>query len=274
MIKSYLWKPDKEKRLSDYSPTDTCLIKSKEDVREHTSKLKEELSELQSQLFAQKQYSLLIIFQGMDCSGKDGTIRKVLSGINPQGFRAVSFKKPTEEEAAHDFLWRTHSQTPARGYITAFNRSYYEEVLITRVHGQIDKKEAKRRFELIRHFEELLAGHDTVVLKLFLHISKGFQMQKIRQRLEDPAKAWKFDPNDLAERKYWDEYQQAYEDVFNHCSDKQAPWYIVPSDNRWFRDYLVLSIITDALRKLPLAYPRMSGAAAEAAAELGVSLNH
>ncbi|WP_159888249.1 PPK2 family polyphosphate kinase [Paenibacillus puerhi] len=258
MIKTYIWKPGKEKRLSDYSPADTCLIKNKEDVSEQSAKLREELDELQQQLFAQKTYSLLLVFQGMDCSGKDGTIRHVLGGLNPHGFQAVSFKKPNPEEAAHDFLWRAHRETPARGFITAFNRSYYEEVLITRVHGQIDKKEAKRRFESIRHFEELLAGHDTVVLKFFLHISKEFQLGKIRERLADPAKAWKFDPSDLAERDYWEAYRQAHEDVFEHCSARHAPWFIIPSDHRWFRDYLVLSIITDAMRKLPLSYPKLS----------------
>ncbi|MEK8129967.1 PPK2 family polyphosphate kinase [Paenibacillus filicis] len=258
MIKSYVWKPDKQKRLHDFDPADTGTFKSKHEVQEQIEKLKEELDELQNKLFAQKQYSVLIVFQGMDCSGKDGTIRKVLGVLNPQGFKVVSFKRPTEDEAAHDFLWRTHRETPARGYITAFNRSYYEDVLITRVHGQVDKKEAKRRFASIRHFEELMADHDTVVLKIFLHISKEFQLNKIRQRLDDPAKAWKFDPTDLAEREYWDEYQRAYEDVFEHCSDKQAPWHIVPSDHRWYRDYLVLNIIVEALRKLPLAYPKLT----------------
>jgi len=255
VLKNYIWPRGKKKKLSQYDPEDTGLAASKEEAAEAVEKLKEELQQLQDMLFAQKKYSMLIVFQGMDCSGKDGVIKKVLSGVNPQGFKAISFKKPTLDEAAHDFLWRTHKEVPARGYITAFNRSYYEDVLITRVHEQIDDEEAEQRFKHIKHFEKLLSDHNTVVIKLFLHISKDFQISKIEQRLKDPSKTWKFDPNDLLERNFWDSYEKVYEDVFNNCSFKHAPWHIIPSNHRWYRDYLVLSIIVDELRKLPLEYP-------------------
>lgn len=256
MDASYRLPRGKRIKLSDYDPGDTSSFKEKEEVQERFEQLKEELNELQDKLFAQKKYSLLVVFQGMDCSGKDGAIKKVFSGVNPHGFRVSSFKKPSAEEAAHDFLWRTHREAPAQGYIAAFNRSYYEEVLITRVHGQTDEEEAKRRFKQIKHFEKLMTDNHTRVLKIFLHISKSFQISKLQQRLRDPEKTWKFDPNDILERNYWDDYVQAYEDVFSHCSFKEAPWHIVPSNHRWFRDFVVLSLIVEALRELPLAYPK------------------
>ncbi|MCU6798300.1 MULTISPECIES: PPK2 family polyphosphate kinase [Paenibacillus] len=247
---------DKKIKLSQYDPDDTGSFSGKDEVAEHYEKLKEELTELQDKLFAGKKYSLLIIFQGMDCSGKDGVIKKVLSGVNPQGFKVTSFKQPTTEESSHDFLWRAHKETPGRGFITAFNRSYYEDVLITRVHNQIEDEEAERRFKHIKQFEKLLADHDTVVLKIFLHISKDFQIKKIEERLHDPSKRWKFDPSDLLERNYWDAYQKAYEGVFTNCNSKDAPWHLVPGNNRWYRDYVVLSLIVDTLKKLPLSYPQ------------------
>jgi PPK2 family polyphosphate:nucleotide phosphotransferase len=256
MSKSYKLPRDKKIKLSQYDPDETGSFSDKEEIAEHYAKLKEELTELQDKLFAEKKYSLLIIFQGMDCSGKDGVIKRVLSGVNPQGFKVSSFKKPTTEESDHDFLWRAHRETPSRGFITAFNRSYYEDVLITRVHNQIDDEEAEKRFKHIKQFEKLLADHDTVVLKFFLHISKDFQIQKIEERLNEPAKRWKFDPSDLLERNFWDAYQKAYEGVFTNCSSKEAPWYWVPANSRWYRDYVVLNLVVDALKKLPLSYPK------------------
>ncbi|MDG0791063.1 hypothetical protein OMP38_09430 [Cohnella ginsengisoli] len=193
----------------------------------------------------------------MDCSGKDGTVKKVLSALNPQGYRAESFKTPTAEEAAHDFLWRTHKLVPQKGYIASFNRSYYEEVLITRVHGLIDKKETERRLAHIKHFEKLLADSGVLVIKIFLHISKEFQLEKLHDRLTRPDKLWKFDPNDLKERQHWDEYVRAYEDVFEATGTKRNPWHIVPADKRWYRDYRVLKIITEAFESLDLAYPKI-----------------
>lgn len=242
--------------LEAFDPEETAGFKGKESVAEDFQSLKEELQEEQEKLYASKTHSVLVLFQGMDCSGKDGVVNKVLSGLNPQGVRAESFKKPTAEEAAHDFLWRAHKVTPPKGYLASFNRSYYEDVLITRVHDQITNKEAERRLSHIRHFEELLTDSGTLVIKIFLHISKEFQLKKIQERMENPEKLWKFDPSDLQERRYWDRYVEAYEDAFKATSTKEAPWYIVPANHRWFRDYLVLKIIVSAVRELKLSYPK------------------
>ncbi|RTE08212.1 PPK2 family polyphosphate kinase [Paenibacillus whitsoniae] len=256
MLKPYRLSNEEKIDLRHFDPNDTGEIKSKEEIREEFEQLEHKLRELQDKLFAAKSHGVLILFQGMDCSGKDGVIKKVLSNLNPQGFRAESFKKPTADEAAHDFLWRTHKVVPGKGFITAFNRSYYEEVLITRVHGIIKDDEAKSRLHHIRHFEQMLADSGVVVIKIFLHISPDFQLEKIRERLENPEKHWKFDPSDLEERQYWDQYQAAYEDVFRYTATKQAPWYIVPANERWFRDYLVLRIVLRAMEKLELSYPQ------------------
>ncbi|UUZ86037.1 polyphosphate kinase 2 family protein [Paenibacillus sp. P26] len=257
MLEHYRLHKDEEIMLDRFNPDDTAGFKRKEDVRDAFEQMERKLRELQSKLFASKTDAVLILFQGMDCSGKDGVIKKVLSNLNPQGFRAESFKKPTVEESAHDFLWRTHKVVPAKGYITAFNRSYYEDVLITRVHKLITDEEAAKRLKHIRHFEELLLDSRVHVIKIFLHISPGFQLEKIRERLEDPEKLWKFDPSDLQERLYWDRYKEAYEDAFKHTSTAQSPWYVVPANERWFRDYLVLRIILSAMEKLDLSYPKV-----------------
>ncbi|MDI4643849.1 PPK2 family polyphosphate kinase [Cohnella hashimotonis] len=243
--------------LKDFDPRDTGDIESKEQVEAEIEDLRDRLQEAQEKLYASRSNGVLIVFQGMDCSGKDGTVKKVLSALNPQGYRAESFKTPTAEEASHDFLWRTHKLIPQKGYIASFNRSYYEEVLITRVHGIIDKKETERRLEHIKNFEKLLADSGVLVIKIFLHISKEFQLEKLQDRLTRPEKLWKFDPNDLKERKHWDEYVRAYEDVFEATGTKRNPWYIVPADKRWYRDYRVLKIITEAFESLDLAYPQI-----------------
>lgn len=241
--------------LSSMDPKDTGRFQSKEDVAEQTIKLQEELKELQEKLVAGKEKAVLFIFQGMDCSGKDGTINYVFSGLNPQGVSTHSFKTPSEEEKQHDFLWRAHNKAPSLGYISAFNRSYYEEVLITRVQGKVSDNEAKRRFKHINHFEALLEDSHVKVVKIFLHISKEFQLEKLRSRIEDSSKNWKFDPSDLAERKSWEQYQGYYEKLFKKCSSS-APWHIVPSDHRWYRNYAVLSIVVEALRSLKLKEPK------------------
>ncbi|MBD3920354.1 polyphosphate kinase 2 family protein [Paenibacillus sp. PR3] len=255
MLKNYrLIKSDKHV-LSRFDPNETGGFASKEDIQDEFEQMERKLRKLQDKLFASKTNGVLILFQGMDCSGKDGVIKKVLSNLNPQGFRAESFKKPTPEESAHDFLWRTHKVVPAKGYITAFNRSYYEDVLITRVHGTIQDEEAATRMKNIRHFEKLLTNSGVLLIKIFLHISPEFQLEKIRERLTDPEKYWKFDPSDLAERRYWDSYVDAYEDAFRHTATKHSPWHIVPANERWFRDYLVLRIILNAMESLDLNYP-------------------
>ncbi len=256
MLDHYRLEEPRKTILSAFDPDDTAGMKNKETAMQEFNKLKEELLEEQEKLFASKAGSVLIIFQGMDCSGKDGVVKKVLAGLNPQGFRAVSFKKPIGEELAHDFLWRCHKETPPKGYIAAFNRSYYEDVLITRVHGMINNKEAQRRLAHIQHFEELLTDSGTRIIKIFLHISKEFQLKKIQERMENPEKLWKFDPSDLQERRYWDQYVEAYEDVFKETSTPECPWYIVPANHRWFRDYLVQRIIADTFRDMKLSYPK------------------
>ncbi|MCM3749644.1 polyphosphate kinase 2 family protein [Paenibacillus pasadenensis] len=263
-IDRYRLGSDSKLKLKAFDPEDTGGFKGKDDIQNEYNGLLERLEEQQDRLFASQSHGVLVIFQGMDCSGKDGVIKKVFRGINPSGFRAYSFKKPTEEEARHDFLWRAHRSVPARGYMTAFNRSYYEETLITRVHGSIGDKEARRRLKSIRHFEEMLYSQNIVVMKFFLHISPEFQLQKIRERMETPEKLWKFDPSDLEERNHWKAYTAAYEDAINRTATNQCPWQIIPSNNRWYRNYLVLRLIVEELEKLNLHYPTP---------ELSVSLN-
>ncbi len=248
--------PDRKLRMEDFDPDDT-LDFTKESVREAYKQLEDRFQELQEVLYASRQCAVLIVLQGMDCSGKDGTVKKILSGINPNGFRVEAFKQPTPVELGHDYLWRVHQKTPERGSITVFNRSYYEDVLVTRVHGTIDDETARRRFEEIRHFEKYLAANDTVILKFFLHISKDFQLKKLRERLTDRDKNWKFSLADLKERSSWDQYQECYADVLNHCSTRYAPWHVVPANHRWFRNYMILSTIVTKLESLPLQYPAL-----------------
>ncbi|WP_438349603.1 PPK2 family polyphosphate kinase [Paenibacillus sp. FA6] len=244
----------KKVELTSIDPKDTGGILSKEEVAVETLKLKEEFQDLQEKLAATKKKSLLFVFQGMDCSGKDGVIKKVFAGLNPQGVSSYSFKTPTLEESEHDFLWRAHNKAPVLGHITTFNRSYYEDVLITRVHNMITDKEAKRRFKDINHFEELLSNNNTKIIKIFLHISKEFQLEKLKSRIEDPTKNWKFDPSDLQERKSWKQYRKYYEEMLEKCS-VVSPWHVIPSDNRWYRDYSVLKIVVEAMRSLRLRDP-------------------
>ncbi|MHA6534088.1 PPK2 family polyphosphate kinase [Paenibacillus sp. BAC0078] len=256
-IKRYMIKDTSETVLKKLDPDDSGDFESKEEAEAKMVKLKERLAELQDILFAQKKHSLLVILQGMDSSGKDGTVKHIFSGINPQGFMVTSFKKPSLEEEAHDFLWRVHMKTPPKGYIAAFNRSHYEDVLVPRVHGSLEKEELKRRFRYIREFEEMLAEEGTTIVKLFLHISKKKQLEKIQERLQDPTKHWKFDASDLQEREYWDDYQAAYEDVFQETSIENAPWYWIPANHRWYRNYLALAIVVKTLEGLDLSYPKL-----------------
>ncbi len=225
------------------------------DIEAKKKKLNKKLEHLQEKLFASRSHAVLFVFQGMDCSGKDGTINHVFSEVNPQGVQTHSFKAPTDEELAHDYLWRAHRHVPGLGYISAFNRSYYEDVLISRVHGTIDDDKAHQRFEQINHFEKMLAENGITVVKIFLHISKRFQLEKLIARIENPHKNWKFDPSDLAERKHWDRYQECYEDVMTECASKKLPWHIVPADDRSMRDLAVLQIAVDTLESLELEFP-------------------
>jgi PPK2 family polyphosphate:nucleotide phosphotransferase len=242
-------------KLADFDPNHTDHYE-KQYAESAMKDLNEQLDELQEMLFAEKKHAVLFIIQGMDCSGKDGVVKKALNILHPQGFQAVGFKAPTEEELAHDYLWRAHKSIPAKGNITAFIRSYYEDVLVTRVQGSINDKEVHTRFKQINDFEKLLTKNGVMIVKVFLHISKEFQREKLLDRLDNPKKQWKFDANDLVARKEWKQFVSAYEDVFEHCS-KVAPWYIIPADNRWYRDWLFLQIAVDSLKKLKMNYPEV-----------------
>lgn len=212
---------------------------------------KAKLLDLQTNLYAENQRSLLIVLQGMDTSGKDGCIRHVMTGFNPQGCCVTSFKQPSAEELDHDFLWRIHKAIPAKGEVGVFNRSHYEDVLITRVHKMISKKTCEERYEVINRFERMLVDNGNVtILKFYLHISKEEQNERLQARLDDSKKTWKFSLGDLEERKLWQDYQQAYEAALSNCSVKNAPWYIIPADKKWYRDWAVSQIIRETLEEM------------------------
>lgn len=234
-------------KLSEIDPDDRSGIKRGE-AKDYLAKLMAEMEELQTLLYAAQETAVLIVLQGMDTSGKDGTIRHVMNAMNPLNCRVASFKVPTPTEAAHDFLWRIHAQTPSRGLVTIFNRSHYEDVLVVRVHNLAPEKVWKKRYTQINEFEELLADADTVILKFFLHISNEEQKNRLLEREKDPMKAWKLSPADWKERELWNKYQAAYEDVVNICSTPTAPWYVVPSNHKWYRDVAIAETIVTALR--------------------------
>ena len=242
-----LVKPGKDVKLGDYDPDSTPGV-NEEEGREHLLKLSQELGDLQELLFAARQNSLLIVLQGMDTSGKDGTIKHVMSEVNPQGCRVESFKVPTEEELAHDFLWRVHKVVPSRGMMTIFNRSHYEDVVIVRVHELVSKEVWKLRYDHINAFEHLLAENGTIVLKFFLHISRDEQKERLEARERNSEKAWKLSAGDWKERAFWGYYIDAYEAVLSRCSTDYAPWHVIPSNKKWFRNLAVANTIVHALR--------------------------
>jgi len=226
----------------------------KEKTKKEITEILEKVDELQNLLYAESKHSLLVVIQGMDASGKDGAIRNVFGKLNPQGVEVKSFKEPTAEEAAHDFLWRIHQHTPAKGIIQIFNRSHYEDILVTRVHKWIDDHTAKKRMEAINNFEKLLREHNnTSILKFYLHVSPEEQRERLRERIQDPKKQWKYNENDFAEAKLWDIYIEMYEDCFENCDD--IPWTIVPADQNWYKEYIIASAIYDTLNKLDMKYP-------------------
>lgn len=249
---------DKKITLKEFKPDDTVEL-SKKDIKEEYVKLQEKFIKLQEVFYASKKYGLLIILQGMDCSGKDGTVKKVLTGVSPNGFNVENFKVPTPIELGHDYLWRVHNKMPLKGDIMVFNRSYYEDVLVTRVHKTINDDIAFSRFKEIKEFEKYLVNNDIIVLKFFLHISKDFQREKLETRLESIEKHWKFSEADLKERKFWDKYQEYYSDVISNTSTKEAPWHIIPANHRWFRDYIILKTIVKTMENLKLEYPCLDG---------------
>lgn len=226
----------------------------KSDTVDKTNKILEELDVLQNLLYAEGKHSVLVVLQGMDASGKDGLIRDVLGNMNPQGVKVQSFKAPTEEELSHDFLWRIHRHTPEKGMIQVFNRSHYEDILVTRVHKLIDDATARKRMEAINHFEALLQEHNnTHILKFYLHISQEEQLERLQERVKDPAKMWKYNDRDFKESAKWDQYREVYEDCFEHCNN--PPWTIVPSDKNWYKEYLVAAALHSLLKGLDMKYP-------------------
>ena len=268
LAKSYRVENGKDFRLKDYDPADTDGWHSKEHAEEALQQGVARLTELQDKLYAQDRWAVLLIFQGMDAAGKDGAIKHVMSGVNPEGCQVYSFKPPTEAELRHDFLWRTTVNLPQRGHIGIFNRSYYEEVLIVRVHPQVLKSEKippplvtknlwDERFEDIRCFERHMAREGTVIRKFFLNISKKEQKRRFLARLDQPEKNWKFSAADIHERECWDDYMKAYEEMIINTSTKYAPWYAVPADNKWFTRLVVSSVIVDAIEELDLSYPKV-----------------
>ncbi len=225
---------------------------------EELERYSQRLSELQALMYAENKHALLVVLQAMDGGGKDGTIHHVMSAMNPQGCRVVSFKVPTVEELAHDYLWRIHKQTPRLGEIMVFNRSQYEDVLVVRVHNLVPKGIWSKRYNEINAFERQLANNGTTIVKFFLHIDKDEQLSRFRDRLDEPAKQWKISESDYSERDYWDAYQSAYTDVLNKCSTNQAPWFIIPADHKWFRNLAVSQILVETLEGLQMKYPEPS----------------
>jgi polyphosphate:nucleotide phosphotransferase, PPK2 family len=243
--------------VKDLDPDATPLCDDKAEGKERSTALQERLGELQELLYADHKHNILIVLQGMDTSGKDGTVRHVMSGMSPAAVRVMSFKKPTAEELEHDFLWRVHAKTPGDGEIAVFNRSHYEDVLVVRVHNLVQDKVWKKRYKQINEFERTLSASGTVILKFFLHISRDEQRKRLQQRIDDPKKHWKFQHGDIEERKLWDDYMDAYADMLEQTSTKYAPWYVVPANAKWYRNLVVAGVIADALEDLKMEYPQI-----------------
>lgn len=247
------------KELSKISPDDTGQFEDSSDGKKSAKKLldkqQKRLGDLQNLLYADGSHALLIVLQALDAGGKDSTIRKVMTGMNPQGVRVTSFKAPSELELKHDFLWRIHQAAPAKGMIGVFNRSHYEDVLAVRVKNLVPESVWRSRYKHINAFEQHLSDANTKIIKLYLHINKEEQKERFESRLQEAEKHWKFNPSDLSDRALWPEYQQAFEDVFANCASPDAPWFIIPANKKWYRNVVVAQIIINALESLPLAYP-------------------
>jgi PPK2 family polyphosphate:nucleotide phosphotransferase len=253
--KEFRVKPGEKIRLKDFDPQFGAKHEKKKSALRKIEKLKKRMDELQFDLYAENKRSLLICLQAPDAGGKDGVVRHVIGAMNPQGCRVASFKQPTPEELAHDFLWRIEHQTPRRGEVAIFNRSHYEDVLVVRVHSLVPKKVWSKRYEQINDLERRLAANNTHILKFFLHISKEEQLERFEQRLDDPARHWKISESDYSEREYWDDYQDAYQDAINKCTTDDAPWFVIPSDHKWFRNLAISHIIVETMEKLGMKVP-------------------
>jgi PPK2 family polyphosphate:nucleotide phosphotransferase len=247
----YRIEPGRRVSLADHDPADTGSFTDDSELPE----LVERIADLQARLYAEEQRSLLVVLQGIDAAGKDSTVAHVFRGTNPQGCRVYSFKEPSNEEAAHDFLWRYHQHTPAQGMIHVFNRSHYEDVLVVRVKGLVEEERWRSRYESINDFERMLEREGTTILKFFLHISKDAQLERFRERLEREDKHYKFSANDVRERRNWDAYQEAYEDALTATSTEWAPWHMIPSDQKWFRRLMVARIVADTLERMDPRWP-------------------
>lgn len=274
-VEKIIYKPGSKSKLTDFDSAYSGSYKSKKNAESDLAKGIEKLAAIQDMLYAHDKYSVLIIFQAMDAAGKDGTIKHVMSGVNPQGCQVSSFKAPSAEELDHDYLWRCIKQLPERGRIGIFNRSYYEEVLVTRVHPEFlqyqrlpdlpenpetDAKFWKKRYDDINNFEKYLSNNGTLILKFFLNVSKKEQKGRLLARIDDPAKNWKFSVKDVEERKNWDKYMDAYEQILKNTSTEIAPWYVIPADKKWFMRSAVSSIIVERLKELNINYPVLAKA--------------
>lgn len=253
--KHFMIKPGAKVRLSNIDPSFTGKHESHEEAAAEMRKHVERMDKLQYLLYADGSQSLLVVFQALDAAGKDGVIRHVFSGMNPQGTLVFSFKQPSKDEITHDFLWRAHLRAPRKGEVVIFNRSHYEDVLVVRVHKLVPESVWSKRYDLINEFETMLAKNGTNILKFFLHISPKEQLSRFAQRLEDPARHWKISESDYAERELWPEYVEAYEDAIASTSTKHAPWYIVPANHKWFRNLAVAQIIADTMDEIGLKLP-------------------
>ena len=274
LVKPFRIDHGKHFRLKDHDPADTACIQSKEEAEKLLAEGVAKLAELQDKLYAEDRWALLLIFQAMDAAGKDGAIKHVMSGVNPQGCQVYSFKAPSAEELDHDYLWRTMKCVPERGRIGIFNRSYYEEVLVVRVHPELLKAQRippslitkdvwKQRYEDISAFERYMSRNGILIRKFFLNVSKKEQKRRFLDRLDQPEKNWKFSAADIRERGYWDEYMEAYEDMIRHTSTPEAPWHVIPADNKWFTRIAVAAAVVDTLEELNLSYPTVDPAKAK-----------
>lgn len=253
---SYRVKPGSKVDLSGHDPRDRAAFREgKKPGKKLHKELNERLEDLQELLYAEAKHKLLIVVQAMDCGGKDGTIRAVFDGTNPQGVKVAKFGRPTDAELAHDYLWRVHSQTPGSGEIVLFNRSHYEDVLVVRVHDLVPEPVWRRRYDHINAFEKLLADEGTTILKFFLHISMDEQKARLKERIEMQHKRWKFRKQDLEERKLWPDYMAAYEEALSRTSTEHAPWYVVPADSNWYRNLVISKVLVDTLESLDMRYP-------------------
>lgn len=262
-------KPNSRIRLTSIDPEGTPGFRPSGKARSNKNAIKDEaaaevtanvkqIAQLQELLYAENKTGLLVVLQGMDTSGKDGVVRGVFSGVNPQGCHVISFKKPSEAEADRDFLWRIHAAIPARGEINVFNRAHYEDVLIVRVHNFVPETVWRKRYDMINQFEQYLSDNHVVMLKFMLHISKDEQRSRLQARLDDPAKRWKFNPADVQERKHWDDYQRAYEAVLERCSTSVAPWYVIPANKKWYRNWAISTIVRQTLEEIGPKPPKAS----------------